>query len=356
MARTTSEPRLTRLGPRWRIVWRDTSLKRTRQLSLGEASSAEAHKRFARFLAATDKGRAANGDLRFDFRAALSEPEMASSGRPLVSEIVAAYVAAKGEDPAFRPILAELGDREVASIDLQACEDYDLARAPRASGTVRRELAMLKAAVNHAFKRKRISSDQMPVIEMPPAGEPRSRWLSHEELDRLLRAAAQHYRPHLGTWVDCVAAPPPRVYVFVELAYWTGARAEAVETLRWEQVDLEAGSINFNPPGRARTRKRRAVVGIAKRPKALLEDMRQRAETEWVLSHPGSIRKAFENAVDRAGLGGVTRNTLRHTRATHLLRAGHSPIKVANLLGHSVETLLRNYAHAMPADSLDSFE
>jgi hypothetical protein len=50
MARAAAAPRLAKDGPRWRIMWGDTILKRTRHLSLGEIGAGPEHEAFAAFL------------------------------------------------------------------------------------------------------------------------------------------------------------------------------------------------------------------------------------------------------------------------------------------------------------------
>ena len=55
------------------------------------------------------------------------------------------------------------------------------------AGTVRRELGVLRAAVNYAHRSGRITR---PVaVELPERPEPRERWLTRKEAAALIRAA-----------------------------------------------------------------------------------------------------------------------------------------------------------------------
>ena len=45
--------------------------------------------------------------------------------------------------------------------------------------------------------------------------------------------------------------------LFILIAIYTGRRKEAILSLRWPQVNLEARTINFEVSGRRRTNKRR---------------------------------------------------------------------------------------------------
>lgn len=59
--------------------------------------------------------------------------------------------------------------------------------------------------------------------------------------------------------------------------------------------------------------------------------------------------KVFRPAVAAAGLAGLTPHGLRHHAGSVLLHHGVPPVTVARILGHSVEVLLRTYAHALPS-------
>ncbi len=52
--------------------------------------------------------------------------------------------------------------------------------------------------------------------------------------------------------------------------------------------------------------------------------------------------------IEAAGLDGVTRHTLRHTRATWMAQKGVPLFEAAGFLGMSVKTLERVYAHHDP--------
>ena len=100
----------------------------------------------------------------------------------------------------------------------------------------------------------------------------------------------------------------------------------------------------------------------------------------FLLDHAGAIRTAFENCVERAGLGkwrgrdegapkempsnksrrrmakggliffesDVTPHVLRHTKATWMAQAGVSMFDIAGVLGDSVDTVTKTYAHHHP--------
>jgi integrase len=225
----------------------------------------------------------------------------------------------------------------VADVTPQTCGRY-VEKRERSVGTVRRELGVLRAAINYAHRSGRITR---PIaVELPEPPLPRDRWLTRPEVAWLLRAAM---------------TTQGRLYMplFILLAIYTGRRKEAILSLRWPQVNLEAGTINFEVSGRRRTNKRRGVVPI---PPRLLPHLkrawRRGTEMGFVLhidgKRIGDIKKGFAGACQRAGLTGVTPHTLRHTAATWLMQAGTDLWQAAGFLSTSMETLQRVYGHHHP--------
>lgn len=204
------------------------------------------------------------------------------------------------------------------------------------AGGVRRDLEMLRAALRRAAKRKEIPPFDFPAEAVPQAPEARDRWLTDAERDRLLAAA------------DTDPERLSRAYRFIAIALGTASRKRAVETLTKAQVDLAQGVIHLNPAGRRQTRKRRPTVPIAAWLRPIIERAMIESETEYLLDHPGAIRTAFEGAVARSGLKGVTPHTLRHTWATRAAQNGVPLLDIAGVLGDRLETVMATYLHHCP--------
>ncbi len=207
---------------------------------------------------------------------------------------------------------------------------------PVKPSTVRGELGIFKAALNYAVKTRRLAV--APYIDMPPASEPRDRWLSKEEIDRLL-AAAESRRS--GERMS-------RVERFIWIAVEAAPRKRSIELLTWDRVDLDHGTIDFRVPGKQLTKKRQVVVPISNRLHPILQLAYDQRESNYVLDAPSSIRKSFENATIAAGLSGVSPHTLRHTAATHMARNGVSLWHIAGVLGNTMQTVEKTYAHHCP--------
>jgi transposase len=74
----------------------------------------------------------------------------------------------------------------VADVTPQTCGRY-VEKRGRSIGTARRELGVLRAAINHAHRHGKITR---PVaVELPDRPEPRDRWLSRVEAARIIRNA-----------------------------------------------------------------------------------------------------------------------------------------------------------------------
>jgi integrase len=140
--------------------------------------------------------------------------------------------------------------------------------------------------------------------------------------------------------------------LFIVLALYTGRRKQAILSLRWCQVDLEAGYIDFEQ-GR-RTKKRKGRIPIP--PKLLghlIRARRRGSEIGFVVHRNGKrigdIKKGIEAAAKRAGLKGVHPHVLRHTAATWIARDGRNGLEdAADYLAMSPETLRGIYRHHHP--------
>jgi integrase len=257
----------------------------------------------------------------------------------LVTDVLADYAEEHGPHTSapWRVAYAVAGlasfweGRTVAEVTKEACRRYGATRG-RSEGTVRRELGVLRAAINHAHREGRVT--RPVVVHLPDRPAPRDRWLSRREAAALLRAALRE--------------PRVRMYLplFVLLGLYTGHRKEAILSLRWSQVDLDGSRIDFNSPGARRTNKRRSKIPI---PPKLLPHLRRArlrgTDLGFVVNEKGrrlsDIKRGFATACRKAGLEGVSPHVLRHTCATWLMQKGVPIWDAAGFLGMTTETLER---------------
>jgi integrase len=329
MSRRNQGPKLRWLAKRSRFYITWTEHGRSRERSTGTANREQAEGAFAEWMQHRRR------------RAGPSDPASI-----LITDVLNEYLEQRGPKIATPGRIAyavlALADffegNTVADVTPQTCSRYVEGRS-RSIGTARRELGVLRAAINYAHRNGRITR---PVaIELPQRPTPRDRWLTRAEAARLLRATR---------------TPQARLYLplFVLLGLYTGRRKEAILALRWPQVDLDARTINFEVSGRIRTNKRRGLVRIPPRLYPHLKRARRRrgGELGYVLhingNRIGDIKKGSAAACQRAGLQDVTPHTMRHTAATWLMQNGTDPWEASGFLSMSIETLHRVYAHHHP--------
>lgn len=251
-------------------------------------------------------------------------------------------------ETSLKHLFAFFGDWPVADIGVEECRDFlqrrragSLPTATRggvSDSTVRRDMLILSAAINHAVLWKRLKADEKPILEMPAAPPPRTMWLYKDELERLMNAAS-------GRTAD-----------FIQIAYYTAGRRGSIEKLTKFQVSLEQNRISLHRPGGRITKKRRPSVPIVPALRPTIERCLRESTTEYLLGHGGRALPGFYVALRKAGLewvperemrgaGKPTPHALRHSRATHLLQDGVDPWAVAQLLGDRLETVTAVYAH-----------
>lgn len=242
-----------------------------------------------------------------------------------------------------KAILPHFGPYRPDQITTELCRSYEAKRraAGISQGSIHTELGHLRSSMTFAVKRGRI--DRAPHIERPAKPTPKERFLTPEEVSRLVDAAQA---PHIG--------------LAIHLLFGTAGRVSAILDLTWDRVDLERGIINLRLDD-SRTRKGRAIVPINRGLRAALQTARTMALTDHVIEYAGSrvanIRKGFTAAAERANLQNITLHTLRHSAAVQMVSSGVPIEKVAQYLGHSnAQITYSTYARFAPTHMADAAE
>jgi integrase len=327
MPRRNQGPKLRWLAKRrcYYITW--TEHGRSRERSTGTADREQAEVVFAEWL-----------QLRGRCTGPSDPSEM------LVTDVLNDYAAERGPDVAAPRAIGCAVDaltgfwqgRAVADVTPQTCKLYVKARG-RSANTVRRELNVLRTAINYAHENGRLT--RRVAVKLPEAPEPRDRWLTRHEAARLIRAALRSRKVRLY------------LPLFILLALYTGRRKETILSLRWHQVNLDAGTINFEQ-GR-RTKKRKGSIPIPPRLLPhLIRARRRGSDLGYVLHRDGErigdIKKGFGAACARAGLQDATPHVLKHTAITWAMQNRIDLWQAAGFFATSVPTLIRVYGHHHP--------
>lgn len=259
---------------------------------------------------------------------------------PLISAMLEAYtndIAAHRKSAVnigynIGSLLNWWGTKVAVEITARNCRAYAATKTNAAAGA---DLKFLRAACNH-WEKEYKALNPPPAIWRPDEGKPRERWLTRSELAKLLWAARriQHIRR------------------FILLAYYTGSRPGVILRLQWDQVK---NGLLHRVRSENNTKKRAPPVRLGRK---ILGHLRR-----WQRSDGAPIKvichyegravedphKSWARVIAASGLKGVTRHTLRHTRATHIMQSGKvSAWEAAGFLGMTVKTLEHTYGHHSP--------
>ena len=212
--------------------------------------------------------------------------------------------------------------------------------------TTARKVAAIKSFFGFLSENGVVTEDPTQSLGSPKVGRNLPKYLTEDEVNRLLDGAA-----HSGT------PEGQRDATILELLYATGLRVGELVSLDVSSLDLNESYIRCWGKGSKERivyvypkawdslhdyikQGRKTLVGSRKDQKALFVNHRgERLTRQWVwniMKRYGA--KAHINAH-------ITPHTLRHSFATHLLQNGASLRHVQELLGHSSISTTQVYTH-----------
>lgn len=348
----------------WYVHWSEG--RRSKRQSLGTQDETEALARFAQWILIDARSRGGAPGQK--------EPEhtVVDAWTVYYDKHVLRHIVGRATiDFAWKNLEGHFGGLLIDQVNQDQIDAYERLRATGKVGrkaksvTIRREIATLLAALNFCA-RPPVSLFPKALIQpirLPDAGDPRDRWLRMEEMQRLLAAAATMRRQKAA---DRAAGRPARMTRgerFLWLALETAARKQAILDLTWDRVDFETGTIEFNVPGRKRTKKRRVAVSISTSLRPVLERAYAERINDLVLDNKAAVWKTIQLAAIKAGFSdqpivsgkkpkstGISPHVLRHTAATHMARCGVPLWKIAQVLGNTLVMVEKVYAKWTPDD------
>lgn len=215
----------------------------------------------------------------------------------------------------------------------------------RSPATVNRHLATLGSVLGACVKQwhwLRLS----PLHQVGKSSEHNggTRYLSEDELQRLLAA--------------CRESESPDLLLAVLLSITTGARQGEILSLRWKDIDLQAGVIRARAD--AETKGGIRSLPITAQVLPLLQARRKQRQQGRVPplngdglvfpsrvsdKQPLQLRTSWETALRRAGIENSRWHDLRHSCAGFLARNGASLREIGNVLGHKSANTTKRYAY-----------
>lgn len=215
-------------------------------------------------------------------------------------------------------------------------------------------LGTLRKALRVAQQWNKVRYNVAEVIDSPPVVYKEGRSLTPEQSQAFLVFARSHH-----------------LYPMVVTSLMLGARPGEVRALKWDDVDLEAGTLRIdeqmdtkNQPTETKTTQSRRTLNL---PEVVLDALRKhkiaqaRAQLKrknwndegYVFTtragapyDAANYRRKFRNLTTAAGLGAWNPYEMRHSAASLLDHLGVSRAEIADLLGHRDTVMLeRVYRH-----------
>jgi integrase len=214
------------------------------------------------------------------------------------------------------------------------------------SSTINKHIFLMNRLLNVAehwgfvednrFKRRKIKQLR--------TGDHVQRFLSEQEIQRLMAECRKDHHPHINH--------------FVKLLLLTGARKSEARLMKWGEVNtsLKIWTVPLSKNG-----KKRRITLSASALEVLDQIARLNkclglgaADSDYVFINPKthtayqSFYAAWHRIRYNAGLHSVRIHDLRHTYASLLINKGASIYEVQKLLGHHHISMTERYAHLLP--------
>lgn len=329
--------------------------RRSKSKSMGTSDPDIARQRYAQWLLLGGPSATAEGEVAYT----VADCWLVYAAKHIARNVTAPEALEynwRALEPFFGPLTVPEVTQEAADLYLLRRTTGKLGRKVKPA-TVRKELSALVACLNFCARapQRMFPAAAVEKIQLPDDGAPRDRWLTHDEIQRLLGAAARLRR---GDRLS-------RGERFLWLALETGARQQALLDLTWDRVDFETRVIHYDVPGRRVTKKRRTSVPISKALLPILERAHAERQNNHVLDNGARLWSAVQLIAIEAGFGGkrpkalrlerpkatgISPHVLRHTAATHMARRGVPLWIIAKVLGNSLVMVEKVYAKHAPDD------
>jgi integrase/recombinase XerD len=217
-----------------------------------------------------------------------------------------------------------------------------LSRGGLAPRSVGRAISSVRGFYHYLLLDGHIKTDPTTDLMPPQGGQKLPRFLTQEEMERLLEAP------------DTTNAEGVRDRALIEVLYATGVRVSELVSLTKASVDLDGGVLFCTGKG---SKQRRVPVGrtaidwlqryhVARR--ALLDG---KESQRLFVGHGGrpltrqAVWATLKKYAAKVAIRGVTPHVLRHSFATHLLEHGADTRSVQAMLGHSDLATTQIYTH-----------
>lgn len=247
---------------------------------------------------------------------------------------------------AVKALVGFWSSKSAGDVSETTCRAYVKTRPSQ--GTARRELGVLRAALNKAHRDRLLLG--APAVWLPAKGKAKPDWLSRDEFARVLWILWRNKKTrHAAKLALC--------------QFYTGSRPRTVAKTTWNRrtdgpwIDFKQGIWWRSGDDENDTVKKRRPHGIPPRLLAHLKKWeKNKGNSVFIAEHPRhpgqpvmDIGKALETACEKAGVKRITPHTLKHTAITLFIQSNGSAEDAADYFSTSIETIQSNYWHHSPS-------
>jgi integrase len=224
------------------------------------------------------------------------------------------------------------GNQQLSDITPLKVDTYVSERAAICKpGTVNRDVVVLRHMLNKAVEWGKALSNPVAHVKALAVPNHRLRFLSQDEIARLLDVADAEFKPLLIT------------------ALHTGMRRGELFSLTWPDVDFKHGLVRVIQSKSGKSRD----IPMNETLRETLQVLPRRIDSAYVFPGKGGkamvdIKKRFHRTLREAGIAHFRFHDLRHTFASHLVMSGVDLVSVKEFLGHADLKMTLRYAHLAP--------
>lgn len=233
-------------------------------------------------------------------------------------------------------LLEAFGNLPLRFFTTKLVEEFQTQRLTQGNkpATVNRLIATLKHMFTKAVDWDMVEEEALKrvrKVKLLREDNRRLRFLSKEEMLRLLESCSSHLHPIVLT------------------AFNTGMRKSEILNLRWNQVDFKHGFILLEVTKSGERRE----IPMNQILRETLRKIPRRLNNPHVFTNGKGkpykdVKGSFASALRKAGIKDFKFHDLRHTFASHLVMEGVDLTTVKELLGHKTLNMTLRYAHLAP--------
>ncbi len=229
----------------------------------------------------------------------------------------------------LRKLLIEFGDMRLDDITPFHIENYQLKRREEVSpASCNREIQCLKYMLNLGLRWGKNSKNPAREVKLFKERNGRLRFLSEDEIIRLIDSCSDQLRPVVIT------------------AVYTGMRRGEILNLKWDDINFERNLIQIDETKSGSPRD----VPMSDFLRETMLALKSRSSHEYVfvnrLGKPyRDVRESFSRALKKAQIKDCTFHTLRHTAASFLVMSNVDLVTVKEILGHKTIQMTMRYSH-----------